>query len=742
VSTKLLRRHTLRVGILIAVIAFASLLVVNFSTRVDAQNGAGGGTRLLRTPTVSPTQIGFAYANNIWVVPRAGGSARRITSFQGQTANPHFSPDGKWIAFSGEYAGNFDAYVVASEGGEPRRLTWHPGSDMVEGWTPDGKSVLFSSTRGTWAPSGAPRFWTVPVSGGVEEPMPLPRAYQGKISADGTRIAYRMNNSWDEERRNYRGGQNRPIWIVDLKTYDLVSPPWTDSKDLDPVWLDDSVYFISDRDGISNVWEYQTKTKKLAQVTKFRDFDVKSMDSGAGTIVFEQAGYIHELDPKTGRQHVITISATGDFPWMMPNWDDVSNRITNMALSPTGRRVVVEARGEVFTIPSDKGDVRNLTNSSSSAERDPAWSPDGKFVSYFSDKSGEYKLVIESQDGLTPPREIALEKPTHYYTPSWSPDSKKLLFSDTNLNVWVLDVASGQAKVVGHDPWMVPQRTLNPVWSPDSKWVAYSSRLRSLYHAIFISNAETGESKQVTDGLADAVWPAWDSSGKYLWFLASTDFGLRSQWLDMTSYDREENFGLYLAVLKKSDSSPLLPESDEDRGIGTGTRRLPPGACAGDAPGGGGDAASAGAGDAAGPQTPRGPRGPVTVTVDFDGLAKRIIAVPGVPERQYSALHAGIDGQVFYLEAGRPAPGGGGGGGGQGNELLRYRLCDRRPTTFVSSVATFEVSADHRKLLYRAAGGGGFGQGQGAGGTPPAPQLFLVDSDRTPPQQGQGRLNF
>jgi tricorn protease len=698
--------------------------------KIGAQNGHGGQTRLLRTPTVSSTQIGFAYANNIWVAPRAGGSARRLTSFQGQTANPHFSPDGRWIAFSGEYAGNFDVYIVPADGGEPKRLTWHPGADMVEGWTPDSKSILFSSTRATWTPSGAPRFWTVSAEGGVEEPMIIPRAYQGKISPDGTRVAYRMNNSWDEERRNYRGGQNRPIWIVDLKTYDLVSPPWTDSKDVYPVWVDDSVFFISDRDGVANVWEYQTKTKKLAQITKFTDFDVKSMDSGAGTVVFEQAGYVHELDPKSGKEKIVNIVATGDFPWMMPNWEDVSNRLTNMALSPTGKRVVVEARGEIFTIPADKGDVRNLTHSSASAERDPAWSPDGKFVSYFSDKSGEYKLVIEAQDGLTPPRELALAKPTHYYTPSWSPDSKKLLFTDTNLKVWVLDIATGEAKIVGEDPWMVPARTLNPVWSPDSKWVAYSSRLRSLYHAIFISNVETGEKKQVTDGLADAVWPTWDASGKYLWFLASTDFGLRSQWLDMTSYDHETNFGLYFAVLRKSDPSPLLPESDEDRGVGTGTRRPQPGTCPGDA--------AVGAEGGGGEGGQRGPRGPVTLQIDFDGLSQRIVSVPGVPERQYSDLQAGVDGQVFYLEASRAA-----GPGAGGNELWRYRLCDRRATSFVNNVAAYEISADRRKLVYRtAAGGGGQFGGPGAAGPPPAPQLFLVDADRTPPQPGAGRLNF
>ena len=742
-----------RSRLLIPFLCLLVAVVCGFSISVHAQNGAGGHTRLLRTPTVSSTQIGFAYANNIWVAPRAGGSARRLTSFQGQTANPHFSPDGRWIAFSGEYAGNFDVYIVPSDGGEPRRLTWHPSADLVQGWAPDGKTVLFSSGRATWSPGGTPRFWTVPVEGGVEEPMALPRGYQGKISPDGTRIAYRMNNSWDEERRNYRGGQNRPIWIVDLKTYDLVSPPWTDSKDVDPVWVEDSVFFISDRDGVANVWEYQTKSKKLAQITKFNDFDVKSLDSGPGTVVFEQAGYVHELDPKNGKSKIVNISATGDFPWMMANWEDVSSRLTSMAVSPTGRRVVVEARGEIFTIPAEKGDVRNLTNSSASAERDPAWSPDGKFVSYFSDKSGEYKLVIEAQDGLTPPREITLKNPTHYYTPAWSPDSKKIMFTDTNLKVWVLDVASGEAKIVGQDPWMVPARTLNPSWSPDSKWVAYASRLRSLHHAIFVSNVETGETKQVTDGLADSVWPTWDASGKYLWFLASTDFGLRSQWLDMTSYDRETTFGLYFAVLKKTESSPLLPESDEDRGVGS---RRQPNACepgaGGGGPGGpgaggpgsgGGEGAPAGGeGQAAAPQ--RGPRAPVAVQIDFDGLQQRIVAVPGVPERQYADLQAGIDGTVFYLEAGRPGQGGGPGGGGGGNELVRYRLCDRRAATFVNNVATYEISADRRKLVYRAAGGGGggFGGPGGGGGQPPAPQLFLVDADRNPPQAGSGRLNI
>jgi len=681
----------------------------------------GQGTRLLRSPTVSATHIAFTYANNIWVVERAGGAARRLTSFQGQAVNPRFSPDGKSIAFSAEYAGNVDVYVIPALGGEPRRLTWHPGGDIVQGWTPDGTRVLFASSRASWAPSAAPRFWTVAVDRGVEEPLPLPRGYQGKISPDGNHIAYRMNNSWDEERRNYRGGQNRPIWIVDLKTWDLVSPPWTDSKDVDPVWVGDTVYFISDRDGVANVWSYEPKAKRLNQVTRFADFDVKAMDAGAGTVVFEQAGYVHELDPKSGKTRVVEITAAGDFPWMMPRWADVTARMTNIGLSPTGKRVVMEARGEIFTVPAEKGDVRNLTRSSGSAERQPAWSPDGKYVSYFSDKSGEYKLMIEAQDGLTPPREIALEKPTFYYTPSWSPDSKKLLYTDTKLNVWVLDVETGKAKVVGRDPWMVPQRTLHPAWSPDSKWVAYASRLQSLYRAIFVSNVDTGETKPVTDGLADTMYPVWDASGKYLWFLASTDFGLRSQWLDMTSYDREETFGLYVAVLKKGEPSPLLPESDEDKGIQAAPARPSP---ALEGQEGGEQAGGAGA---------KPPAKPVTVQIDFDGLQGRILSIPGVPERQYSLLQAGVAGTIFYLEA----PAGPGAGGGT---LHRYRLSERKAAQFASGVAEYDVTADGKKLLYRTGGGpGGGAAGPGAGGG--GVNLLLVDADRNPPQAGQGRLS-
>ena len=675
-------------------------------------------TRMLRSPSVSAKHIAFAYAQNIWVVYRAGGVARRLTSFQGETQNPKLSPDGSLVAFSAEYGGNTDVYVVSVDGGTPKRLTYNNAPDLVQGWTPDGKAILFSSTRETFGPSAAPKFFTVPVGGGPESYLNINRGYQGRIAPDGKRIAYRMNNSWDEERRNYRGGQNRPIWIADLKSLDVETPPWKDSKDMEPAWLGDVVYFISDRDGVANVWAYDTKAKKLTQSTDFSDYDVKTLDAGAGVVVFEQAGYIHEFDPKTGKEHRVSITAEGDFPWMMPAWKDVGGRIANMALSPTGKRAAVEARGEIFTIPAEKGDVRNIAPSSASAERDPAWSPDGKQLSYFSDRSGEYKLYIANADGLTPPREITLPNHKHYYTPAWSPDGKRIFYTDTDLKLWVLDVASGQAKVMGEDPWMVPTRTMNPVWSPDSKWIAYVRHLNSLYRQVVAVNVETGVSKPVTDGLSDATWPAWDASGKYLWFLASTDFGLKSQWLDMTNYPYETTYGLYFAILSKSDPTPLMPESDDETGAPAAAPR---------------PARAEGAGEGAAPAAAAAPRA-VTVNIDFDGIASRIISVPGIATRPYNKLQAGAAGTVFLSEA---IPATGTSGGGSSNTVHRYQLRDRRATAFITNVADFDVSGDGRKLLYRAGNGGIVV----LAGTPPAASLFIVDAAAAPPQPGAGRLN-
>jgi tricorn protease len=689
-----------------------------------AATSAGAQTRMLRTPSVSRSNIAFAYAGNIWIVDRAGGNARRLTSFQGEASNPKLSPDGKLVAFSAQYAGNVDVYLLPIEGGEPKRLTYHPGADMVQGWTPDGKEIVFASGRASAAPSPTPRFYKVGLEGGQETAMPMPRAYQGKISPDGTRIAYRMNNSWDEERRNYRGGQNRPIWIENLATHDVELTPWTDSKEMDPAWVGDVVYFLSDRDGVSNVFSYDTKSKALKQQTTFKDYDVKTLDADADAVVFEQGGYIHELDPRTGREHTVNIAANGDFPWMMPAWKDVTARISSMALSPTGKRAAVEARGEIFTIPAEKGDARNLTSSSGSAERDPRWSPDGKWLAYFSDASGEYQLILSSQDGTTK-RAINLTEPSHYYTPEWAPDAKHITYHDTHLRLWVMDVATGKQTHVDTDPFMIPTRSLNPKFSPDGRWVAYAKRLPTLFRAIFAYNVETGQKIQMTDGLADAQSPAWDASGKYLWFLASTNFGPTAGWLDMTSYDHPVTSAVYLTVLKKGEASPLLPESDEEReAAAAGTPPAPrPDSARTPAP------SSAAVANAATPgrDSVRTARSALpTVAIDADGLSQRTLAVPGLAQRAYRDLEAGPAGTVFWIEA-VPATGTTDApGGGNAGTLHRYVIKDRRAAQFASNVVDYALSADNHKLLYRTPGQ--------AGG------LFLVDADKTVPAPATGRL--
>lgn len=672
-------------------------------------------TLLLRQPTVSARHIAFSYASNVWIVDRAGGQARQLTSVAGGAANPKLSPDGRWVAFTGSYGGNADVYVVPVEGGEPRRLTWHPGGDQAAGWTPDSRSVLFVSGRATSAPSGAPRFWTVPVDGGVESPLAIPRGFQGAISPDGGRIAYRLNTSWDDERRNYRGGQNKPIWVVDLRTLALDTIPRpVRSKEIEPGWVGDHVYFISDRDDVQNVWRYDPGTRAVTQVTTFRDFDVKTLGAGAGAVVFEQAGRIHLYDVATGRHAPVPITVRSDLAWMQPTWKDVTSRISNLALSPTGKRALVEARGEIFSIPAEKGDVRNLTRSSGSAERSPVWSPDGKSVAWFSDRSGEYQLMVSGQDGLAEPRAITLPGMSFPYAPAWSPDSKRILFTDVHLQLWVVDVASGKSRTFPGDQFMIPQRSMDPVWSPDSRYIAYARRLPSKFRAIMIVDAETGTQRQLTDGLADATSPAWDAGGKYLWFLASTDFGLRSQWLDMTSYERPRTNALYLAVLKAGEQTPFAPESDEEAGTPEGA--APP------AP----PAANANAGAA--PAATPAPRTP-TVTIDFDGIGRRIVTVPGVTPRDYALLKAGAAGTVFFWEnvpATGPAPAPGGAGAGPaGGPLYRYTLKDRRAAPFAQGVAQYVVSHDGKKVLYRAAGAQG--------------GLFLVDAAGTP-AAGAGRL--
>src|SRR5262245_1916600 len=655
----------------------ALLASMAFSIVVTAQ-----GTRLLRRPTVSRDSVAFEYAGDLWVVSRSGGQARRLTATPGVETDPYLSPDGSQIAFTATVAGNTDVYVTPATGGDPRRLTYHPGLDRVRGWTPDGGRVIFASDR-TSAPQQAYlRLWTIGLEGGLPEPAPMPRAFNGAYSPDGRRVAYEEISTafipvWDEasQWRHYRGGRTHPIRVMTLADHSVEKLPWNNSNDTDPMWVGNTVYFLSDRNHTVNLFAYRADTKRVTQLTNHDDFDIMNASAGSDAIVYEQAGYIHLLDAKTGQARRLTIEVSGDLTWARPQFKKVAGMIRSAALSPSGVRAAFEARGEIFTVPAEKGDYRNLTQSPGAHDRSPVWSPDGAQLAWLSDASGEYQLMIGEPTGITKPRAILLPSTAFFSAPAWSPDGTQILLQDNHLNLWTLDVATGRTANIDTDTYADPGRDFDAAWSPDSRWIAYSKSLTSHLRAIFVYSLADKKTYQLSDGLADAISPAFDAGGKYLYFMASTDYGPRTGWLEMSSVDRPVRRAIYLVVLSASDPSPLLPETgDQPRAASRDESRGEPAAAPKP------DAAKA-----------------VAVRIDFDGIGQRILAV-NVPAGDYSGLVAGAAGTIFYMEPNAP------GGGPATARLQRYQLKERTAAPFLEGIRSYTLSADKKKLLYQAGG--------------------------------------
>ncbi|MEM1322001.1 MAG: PDZ domain-containing protein [Bacteroidota bacterium] len=641
------------------VLTLSFILSLLFIPPADAQ-----ATRLLRHPAISANHIAFMYAGDLWIADVDGSNARRLTTFQGVESDPHFSPDGQMLAFTAEYDGNTDVYVLPIAGGAPQRLTWHPGFDMARGWMPDGKTVIFVSGR-TRVPYPMPdQFWTVGLDGGLPTQMVVPRISNGKLSPDGKQMAYQRIYGWEVEWRNYRGGQCQPIRIIDLQSLEESRLPWTDSNDKDPVWLGDEVFFLSDRDLVMNIWSYNVKTKDLQQRTTYKTFDCKNLEGHGDRLIFENEGYLHTLSVKGGPAQRINVEINADFPWAREHWAEVKENIESATISPTGQRAIFAARGDIFTVPAKKGNVRNLS-SSKAADRNPAWSPDGQSISWFSDQSGEYQLMIADQYGKIK-QTIDIPNPTFFYTPQWSPDSKYLSFGDTDRNLWLVDVSTGSSQIIANEGFAHPQRTIYPAWAPDSRWIAYTGRLSSEYNAVFIYSIDQKKPFQLTDGMSNCLAPAWDKGGEYLYFLSSTNFGLNVGWLDMSSIERPLNHGIYMAVLSKSTPSPLAPESDDE-------------------------AEEKEEEEKEGEEEEE----EMKVTIDFDGIQQRIIAID-VPARNYFALKAGKAGHIYYTEGVDNQP---------GLSLHKYSLEDREAKKLVSGIVAFDLSHDGNKLMYGMPGG-------------------------------------
>ena len=683
----------MRIRVAVRIAALAAL------TCSAASRGAEETLLLAHSPTLSRTQVVFAYGGYLWSVPREGGDARQLTT-GGHEGAPVFSPDGKWIAFTGQYDGNIDVFVIPSEGGEPKRLTWHPGADIADGWTPDGKKVLFHSNRESYADFD--RLYTVPVEGGPAEGLPMWRGEAAWFSPDRASIAYVPNEIWQTSWKRYRGGQTTPIYIVRLSDLALERVPRENSNDKDPVWFGDTVYFLSDRNGPVTLFAYDTKTKSVRQIVENRGLDFKSLSSGPDALVYEQFGGIYICNPSSGKSTKVDIRIAGDLPSTRGHYEKVADRIQNAAISPSGARAVFEARGEIFTVPAEKGNVRNLTRTPGAAERDPAWSPDGKSIAFFSDESGEYELRIADQSGLGSVKKINLgNPPSFFYGPLWSPDSKKIAYTDKRLNLWYLEVDKGTPVKVTTDRFDDPTSTMNESWSPDSKWLTYSKFLENHLRTVFVYSLDAGKESQITDGISDARYPVFDTGGKWLLFAVSTDVGLSSGWLDLSSLQHPILRNIYAAVLKKSDPSPVEPQSDEEK-------------IADEKKDAGGDKTKEADQSEAGEKGKAGEKKkeePVKVVIDLDGIGQRIVSLP-IKAARYEALDSGKAGTLFLTEI-VDVP-----RFGQPNlaTVSKFDFTTRKTEPFLSGIRGFAVSAKGEKVLYRQ------GEGWFIAGTSAAPK--------------------
>jgi len=715
---------------------------------------AGDDTRLLSMPAIGAKKIAFVYGEDLWTADRDGKNAKRLTTDLGVESNPVFSPDGSVVAFSAQYDGNTDVYTIPADGGSPTRLTSHPSADVVRGFTPDGKSVLFMSNRNVYSSRHAQLF-TVPLAGGMPTQLPIPWGFEACYSPDGKFIAYTPVRDASAIWKNYRGGTHSRIWIYDVKTHEVVElpQPKTRCNDSDPNWVGDTLYFRSDRAGEYNVFAVKPTGKaidieKVAPVTTFKDFPVLDIaNDGKETLILEQAGWLYTM--KLGQTPTrLKVAISTDSPEARARFAKGSKYVRDAAVSPSGARAVVEFRGEIVTVPAEKGDPRNLTNTPGAHERSPSWSPDGKTIAYFSDEGGEYHLVLVPQTGKGDKKTVKLTGGGFYYGSVWSRDSKKLLYSDNAHGLYWLDVESGKATKIVTDQYGRYVGVKGSSWSPDNKWVTYTAETPAHISQVFVYSLEQGKSFPVTDGKSEATEPAFDAGGKYLYFVSSDSTGLSKHGFSQSASDaRPPRFGVYMAVLTKGTPSPFLKESDEEKGAQPPFPRPTPDPKKdepkiddkkGDEPKKGEEPKK----DDANKKDPPKKDGP-KFAIDLDGIDQRIIALP-IPTGNYGNLQAGAAGQVFMVS--RPDAGGGRGPGAPGGAtLLRFDVDGRKVTIVQSGVGTYELTPDGRKMLYSQGGDWFIGSSSGGGAAPAG--LPAVGGGRRPetapaPSGGStGKLN-
>ena len=681
---------------------YKALLLLTVSLFVSAASLAQSEQPLLmQQPTLNATEIVFAYGSYLWKVDRKGGSAVRLTSGPGAASDPKFSPDGRWIAFTGRYNGNPNVYVMPAEGGQPRQLTFSSGFDLVDGWSPDGKNIIFQSLRDSFSDRYR-QIYTAPFEGGFARTLPLPMGYEASYSPDGNHLAYTplpreiffgggdsfMHAFW----AHYHGGLASQVWIAKMSDSSVVKLPHENASDFNPMWVGNKIYFLSARSEPISLYVYDLASKSVSRVLPNTGMDIMSASAGFGAIVYEQFGSLHLYDLTSGQEHQVPVTITGDFPQIRPQFEKIADHIMNSGISPTGERAVFEAHGEILTVPAENGSIRNITNSPGVADRAPSWSPDGKSIAYFSDAAGSYELQIRDQSGMGAVRSISLGPSSYYSELSWSPDSRKLAYIDKRLNVWYIDLDHPDPVKIDTDFYFNFSAGLDPSWSPDSRWIVYTKLLQNRMRAVFVYSIETGKSTMITDGLSDTSHAVFDKSGKYIFFTASTTSGPSTFLLDMSSNTNQATRDVYLTVLRKDVPSPLAPKTDEEIVALAEKSKTPSGASGNE-----------------GTEHPAAP-----VQIDLDHIQQRIIALP-IVAANYTNLEAGKAGEIFLLEE-LPSH--------KSQTLMKFNLVNRQTISMLPGIQGASVSFNGEKFLYR----------QGA--------KWGIASTATPAKDGEGLLNM
>jgi tricorn protease len=660
-------------------------------------------TRLLEQPAISQDHIAFIYAHDLWVADLDGTNPRRLTVDEGNESSPGFSPDGKLIAFSAEYDGNTDVFIVPVEGGIPTRLTWHPAGDYARGFTPDGKSVLFLSQRATFT-GGLAQLFTVPLEGGHPQQLEIPSAYHACYSPDGQYLVYTPYPDAFREWKHYRGGRISTLWIysfADHSVTEIPKPPGG-CNDVDPMWTGDVIYFLSDREGEFNLFAYDVNTKKVSQLTRFDDFPMINASHHGNRIIFERAGYLHRFNLPDNSTEKITVGVAADLLELRSRYVKGNNYIRSAHISPSGERAVFDFRGEIITVPAEKGDPRNLTRTRGVHEKYPAWSPDGKHVAYFSDASGEYALHIKSQDGKGEARSIALTGTGFYADLEWSPDSKKICYTDNGRNFYVMDVASGSVTRIDTDEIYGPGafRQFFGDWSSDSRWIVYSRLNKTNFHQVFLYSVDGKRSTALSDGMSDAVEPVFDPGGKYLYFFASTNAGPVVNWFDLSSLDMEMTRNIYLVTLRKDIRSPFAKESDEAKISENGEEE---------------EGNKKEEKEEAGKQKKAKDGGDEEkeelLVIDLEGLQNRIVDVP-VKSGEYYGLGSAKEDELLYLV------------NQDGKRMMHKYDIKKQKDEEVAEMDGYILSADGTKMLYRKNGSWGIADA----GAKPDPEKGMLNT--------------